>query len=50
LDGAASRTARKVVYFLLDQAGATVAAIILTVAGLGTSLNTPFGGVQTGLR
>ena len=52
---------RKVVRFLQDQSGATAieygllaagiaVAIIAVVAGLGTSLNTTFGSVQTALK
>jgi pilus assembly protein Flp/PilA len=52
---------RRVVQFLLDQSGATAieygllaagisVAIIAVVMGLGTSLNTTFGSVQTALK
>jgi hypothetical protein len=53
LDRAASRAAPKVVHFPLDQSGTTggiAAAIIFMVAGLGTSLNTTFGSLQTALK
>jgi pilus assembly protein Flp/PilA len=52
---------RKVMHFLQDRSGATAieygllaagiaVAIIAVVAGLGTSLNTTFGSVQTALK